>query len=102
MYRPLPLALATPARFQVLDLLCAHIASLDDQDRRQVLAIAPGAAEFGNEIHWKDTLLSPEFAGDAFEIHVLIKTARKTKRMDMQAGIDHRANRRMPGRIELF
>jgi hypothetical protein len=88
--------------FQVLNLLGAHVTAFSHQDRPDVLAMALRTMQLWDQIDWKHALLSPELASDALEIHILIKSAFETKRVDAKAGIHHRANRNMPGWVKLL
>lgn len=88
--------------FQMLDLLAAYRTALGHRYRSDVLAVAFRAMQPGNQIDRQSTLIAAELAGDTFEIDLLIKSAFETEGMDGEAGVHHRAERRMSCGIEFL
>ena len=99
---PDALALPLPSLFQMLDLLGTDVAAFGHEHSGDVLAVTLRAVQLGNQIDREHALLSAELAGDALEIHILIEPTIKAERVDLQAGVDHRAYRRVSRGVEFL
>lgn len=84
------------------DLAFAYRTALGDQHGADILAAALWTMELWHQVDWEHTLLTTEFVADPIEIDLLIKSTFKTEGMNAEAGIEHRADRRMPRWIKLL
>lgn len=86
----------------MLDLIAAHLAAFSHKHGSDILALALRTMEVGDQIDRKHALIAAELTSHTIEIDILIESAIEAIGMDMQAGVYHRADRRMPARIEFL
>jgi hypothetical protein len=84
----------------MLDLIAADVAAFSDQHGSDILALALRAVKLGNQIDRKHALIAAELSGHTVEIDILVISA--VEAIGVEAGVYHRPNRRMPGRVEFL
>lgn len=73
-----------------------------NQHRPDVLAQTIRAMKLGDQMDWNDALIAAEFPGVAFKVDIVGVVAFEAKGKNPEARIYHRADGRVPRRVEFF